>query len=460
MKKKYFALTLCLGLTVPGVADDFDLFDQMDDSAVVETPKQKSRFEKIFDATDFKLQLNQYSFLHGSGDLSDEQDKRKHFANALFETRTKYIEGNNIFNLTTWLQEGNEHDTYIGGPHEFQDRDRYSRIFELVELNWVYSQGKNQYTLGKKKVKIGMSTLYSPADKYVVADANDPMQTKEIGIWQLRYDRFAGPITYSAILIPVYNESRTSSPQSRWSGTVNGESGNQDFYGIEDDKIEREIIDKKAENASILLRAKTIYRGWDLFAAGYYGVSPYAVLAQYDKTKETYTRQHPKAAVLSAGFSTTYKKFEFHGETYLQLTHARKDDDFINSVIGTTYTWDDWVKKIYLDKINFTLEYANEGKLRNQDHEDFVESSQAQRAGQNDILGRIDAKVNEDLSLEWLFSRNLDDDGYLHHYGVEYQVSSNISIQSYFDFFGGPDDSYYGKWDNNDRWFNTLEYRF
>ena len=78
-------------------------------------------------------------------------------------------------------------------------------------------------------------------------------------------------------------------------------------------------------------------------------------------------------------------------------TDNNKDDDYLNSVLGFTYTIDDWAKKIFLDQIFVTMEYAFEWRLDQQNHNDYVSSSESVRAGKNDFISRVEFKYNEDL---------------------------------------------------------------
>lgn len=456
---RYFFIFLLLCFCVNLYADDFDIFDKIEEPKVIET-KEKGFFTKLSKGADFNLVFRYYHFLKDIKDDTGEKDLRKDFASVMFEPKLKYDFKNTIINFRGWVEYGNEKDTYKGIGDELRDNSRNRRYLQLAELNTVSTFGNFELTIGKKSVKVGVSTLYSPAERFKVAEGNDPIDIKEIGLWQIRGDYFKNDTTYTLVFLPVYNESKVPSKITRWSGENDNESTSTEFDGVSEDDIDKEIVNITPQNFSYLAKIKTILKGWDLFAAGYYGVSPYAVLRKDVNNSNKYYREHPMISSISSGFATTYKKFEFHGEGYLQHSPQGKDDDFFNYVLGSTYTLDEWVQYIWLDRIDATIEYAGEVILKDQYADNYERSSKDQRAGRNNILGRFNAKINEKLNLEWYFTRSFDDKGYMHHYGANYKFKGGVTLKAFFDFFDGPKDSYYGKWRNNDRFMAFLEYKF
>ncbi|MEF3255792.1 MAG: hypothetical protein K6348_09595 [Deferribacterales bacterium] len=440
-------------------ADDFDLFDKMEETKM-ETLKEKTIFEKISEVADFTLMFKYYHFLSDFTDSTGEKDKRKDFASVLFEPKLKYNYKNTIFNFRGWIESGNEKDTYKGYNKEFYDNSRHKRYFQLAEINFIISLDNFELTLGKKDIKVGVATLYSPAERYKIIEGNDPVDLKEIGMWQIRGDYFKNDITYTFIFLPVFNESKVPSPYTRWSGEEDNSSTSTEFEGVKEDDIYKDIVNIRPENFSYLSKIKAVVKGWDIFATLYYGVSPYSVLREDDNNSDKYYREHPMILSTSSGFSTTYKKFEIHGETHLQYSPQGKDDTFINYIVGSTYTLDEWVQYIWIDRIDATIEYAGEEIINDQYAKNYKRSSVDQRAGRNNILGRFNAKVNEKFNFEWYFTRNFDDKGFMHRYGAIYKFKSGITLKAFFDFFDGPKDSYFGKWRKNDRFISFIEYKF
>lgn len=464
MKKLILTILSVAMIVSLSFADDTDLFDQLDDLGLdtkIEEPKEKNIWDKILDGTSGKYTGRYYHFFYSIDDADGKKDTRKDFFSTMLELKTTYATNKIIYNFEGWVETGTERETYQGVTQNPRDDERYRRYFELSELNIVYSEKENQLTAGKKKFKLGKSTLYSPVDKLTLRDMNDPLDPKEIGIWHARIDHFKGQHTFTGAVIPFYSENKTPNAKTRWAGTDSDENSDFDFAKYKDSSITKEPVAKTPEHFSYLGMYKTTISGWDVFGSVFRGVSPYVVLSkETDSGGSYYVKEHPLASVAATGFSTTKGKFEIHGEAYLQVTDDGKDDDFVNAVVGTTYTLDNYVSAVGLEKITFTAEYANEQILDEQDADLYIESSVKQRSGRNDVLGRAEAKVNEDLSIIYFFSRSLIDGGHMQHLGADYKIRDGLTFKSYIDYFDGGKDSYYGKWRKNDRWYNTIEFSF
>ena len=460
MIKKLLTVMLVVCMAATALADEFDaMFGEMEEMKV-EPPKEKSTMDKIIDGTNLSLTFRYYRFLHGLEEPEEDKDTRMDYFNAYLELETRYIQNPNNYYFKGWFEEGNEHDTYRGGPHDPQDEDRFRRIFQIGEAYMIHTQGDHEFTLGKREIDISVSTLYSPSERLTVIEGNDPLHPKEIGIWQARYDYYTGQNTYSFYFVPFFNESRFPSPVTRWSGEKDGDEESSEFDDVKESDIDEESTPVKPKNFSYMARAKTVWKGYDLFIAGFYGVSPYSVLAQRDKNKEEYESEHPLVWAAMGGFSTTWQKFEFHGEAYSSVAAKNKDDDFVNFVLGTTYTLDRYVDKLKMQRAVFTVEYAGESVFDRQSNDDYVHDSSDQRSGKNDIIGRATLDFSDDFSIVYLGSRSFEDEGVMQSIGIDWNVRNDVLLKSYFEFFDGPSDSYYGRWRNNDRWYNTVTYSF
>ena len=164
----------------------------------------------------------------------------------------------------------------------------------------------------------------------------------------------------------------------------------------------------------------------------------------------------------AAGFNTTYESWEFHGEVVYNFSYDRKDDDYFNYVGGFTYTFDDFAKKLWLEKIEFTAEYANEIITRVQNAANFVSSSKKSRLGRNDILSRINFEYNNKLSFQFVCNFLVDqiDYGRFQRLEAKYKLRDGLISKLAGEFFGGQNDSTYGRWQKNDRIILEFEYSF
>jgi hypothetical protein len=208
-------------------------------------------------------------------------------------------------------------------------------------------------------------------------------------------------------------------------------------------------------------RAKTTLKGWDLFISGYHGLNPYYVQREEQQgTSTVIIKENVKVGNYAAGFSTAYKKWEFHGEGLFNYSYDGKDDDYVSMVGGFTYTIDDWAKKIYLQKIDITLEYATEVTMKNQDAEGYTRSSRKSRMGRNNLFTRVNFKYNEYLSFQYISDFEFDPSGRYNRIQSEYKIRPGLEWTTVFEFFNGKDTSYYGRWERNDRIITDITYSF
>jgi hypothetical protein len=384
-------------------------------------------------------------------------DPKNDFLNYSVEFETWTGEGNWRVDATGWMQGGNQEGTFdttnLSSSNKFfaDEEDRQHRYFTLNEIYFTYTGESADVTLGRKVIKNGLSTIYSPANNLSTAAAFDPLDTHELGVWQLRTDWYVGDYTLTAAVLPVFAPEKSPPPSSRWVGSNN--------------TVPTGYPDTRLADMGYFGRIKTTQSGWDLFASLYTGYSHNYVFNQIDLERQPVWVVNP-----AIGYSTTVDKWEFHGETsYIDSRHGR-DDSFFSTVQGVTYTIDDAAKKIGLEQIETTFEYAIESITQNQNHADYGQNSRNFRSGQNDLIGRIRFKYDEDLDFEYNGHVQLRQWGYMNRFQVNWEVAKNTSWKTGIDFFGGKAAAggrnlnaaalRYGNWKLNNRVYTALEYSF
>jgi len=475
--KKITSLLLSGVLISMLYADEFDdEFSNEFDNQKVES--QSDDFDSEFDegfkkkpkksysvSIDGSLKIRGYSFL-----------KHTHYENrnnattqmdSVFELNSKikkdrYIVSGSIFSMI-----GTEHNTYNYNKlfDEFRDTNKEVPIAGIKELYGIYGADNYDIILGKKIFKSGISTLYSPSDVYNIKISPDPLDPYTIGVWLADFEYYKDNDTFGIVFFPVISNSKTFSPKSRWSGNDDSLIKNTDNFIIP----QKATIIQDNENAvRTLLKykgTKTLFdRGIDVMFNVGYGPSLYTVL-EYTNEENTYLETHPKAWYISTGFSTTYEKFEVHAEAYYQHVISSKDDDFISAVGGATYTLDEWIDKIGINKVTMTVEYVKEIKTKSYDDKKTYRSSERERAPKNDILIKADAEINHKLSINYLGNFRLEinqnkDGGRYQKIGTTYTIKDGLVSELFVEVFNGQDNSYYGKWTDNDRVGLQLKYSF
>ena len=368
------------------------------------------------------------------------------------------------FDVDGWVEGGNQAHTYTGVTRLFEDPNREKRRYlEISETYLTLYQNNFDIYLGKKILKNGLSVLYSPANRYVVYDLHDPLASKEIGAWQARTDYYWNNYTFTGVFLPLYPGSRIPHESSRWRGVQKG--GNPDFQFRNETDLTEDYPDTDESNLGYFLRAKTVLRGWDLFLSAYTGPNPFLILAENITLFGGIPFRVPvkktvNVANFTTGFSTAYQNWEFHAEALYQHAYAGKDDNYINAVGGFTYTFHDLAKRLYMDRIDVTFEYARDWTLLDQYAKDFIRSSAQTRLGRNDIFARIKFQVNPDLKFVYNGNYEFIDDSHYNHFKCEWEFKDGWRWAIVWEMFQGEGDGYFGRWDRNDRVYTSLKYSY
>ena len=390
------------------------------------------------------------------------------------------------FSVAGWLDGGNEKRIWRGytGFNDFlQNESNYRHHIELNECYLRLYRSKFDLTAGKMIFKNGVCPIYSPADRYGPADFNDPIESRELGTWLGQVDLFVKNTTITGIVFPVYQTTRIPGQRSRWMSTVE--------YGYDPDKERipiamREVIPEEemppvtADNMGYLVRLKTTFSGWDVFASGFYGLNSQDVYRGVEKTVKiptpdvwsyvdvkTYdaTSELVKVGHGAAGFATTYKKLEFHGEGVYNHTFKSKDDNFVSYVTGFSYNFGDIVRKLRLNGLRFYLDYAGEHVTKEQSAKGYVISSRNARfggkdflIGENDMIAYLAVTVNDDLGFHLISLKQLSKNGHYNRIMGSYNINDSMTCSLACDMFNGSENSFIGRWSSNDRVTVLFEY--
>jgi len=441
--------------------DDLNLLNEIAEESSKEEPEKLSVLRQLGKNLGGSVQAR-YVFYFQNVEKRENADlQNEHFDYILkFNTHTGSEKWR--FDIAGWVEGGNQTHTYSGVTRLFEDSNRETRRYlEISETYLTFYQNSFDIYLGRKILKNGLSVLYSPVNRYIVYDLHDPLTSKEIGAWQARTDYYWNNYTFTGVFLPLYPGSRIPHESSRWRGVLAG--GNPDFQFRNETDLTEDYPVFDENNFGYFLRAKTVLSGWDLFLSAYTGPNPFLILAENTIVSGGIPFKVPfkktiNVANFTTGFSTAYQNWEFHAEALYQFAYHGRDDDYINAVGGFTYTFHDLAKRLYMDRIDVTFEYAHEWTLRNQYAEDYIKSSAQTRLGRDDIIARIKFQVNPDL--EFVYNGNYEfiDDSYYNHLKCEWEFKDGWRWAVVGEMFHGDGDGYFGRWDRNDRVYTILKY--
>jgi hypothetical protein len=463
-----FCWAVCpLHAAEPAEEDPFDLLEK----EKKEENRKKGLLREVRDNAEFKLIVNAMRYYRKADDRPGVDDTPL-AADGRLEVRTGLVRGRHQLGLLGWAEYGSQKDTYsqksyrLGLVRARPRIERARRYVELDELFWVSNWGPLDVTLGKRRLKLGTAPLYSLLDRASPADFNDPLNSKPYGLWLLTVDGYRRGVRYSVTLLPFFTPSKTPGARSRWLPPLEGSLMPKDFQffnkGIDPASGISEAFPRGSRKVRLLSSAKTTLQGWDLLLTVSTGVAPAPVLRAGDPARgETLlVREYIRATTAGLGFSTTFGKFEVHGEGLFQRSRHDRDDDFFAGLGGLTCTLDDPVHGLGLERILVTVDYAREAVADRQSRTGYLQSSSLVRFGQNDLFALASIQVSPDLFLEALATLNLDDRGRVVLPGFRWRPAKGLWLKVRSDLFLGPSNSFYGRWSKNNRLLVSFEYSF
>jgi hypothetical protein len=482
----------CVFAGEPDILNELDAYLETDKILIDSSPDIAGQMVDHFSA-DLELRGSYFFDLPPEFPKTDVKVDDDHFVGKMRANWSSWV-GKDwwSFHAAGWFEAGTREGDYEGVTHFMTDRDNQKRYAELNESFLNLSDGAGEFIIGKKIFNNGISTLYSPANRYTSADLNDPVNPVRTGSWQLACDYSHKDTVYTGAILPFYQEKKIPAAGSRWiiSDLPTGYSitsrynlipgsleemleilyyymdnllRNGRFAGlIKSGKtvaVREDLPGHDPEDWGWFGRAKKSIGIWDTFVSAYRGPAFYPVIKLEDSTTiATLVKETPNVYHLAGGFSTTWKNTEFHGEALYSYSIHDHDDSYIDYVGGVCHTSEKLASSLRLDKIDFLLEYAGEVITADQDATDYILSSRCTRIGRNDLIGSVLVSVTDDLSLHYLSDFTLSDNARFQRIGTSLRIMSGLVFTLDFEFFDGPSDTYFGRWRNNDRVVTSIKW--
>jgi len=292
------------------------------------------------------------------------------------------------------------------------------------------------------------------------------LDNEKMGVYSAAARLNAGPASLMFVVIPVFTPSRLPLPDSRW--TPVPPSG---VTGILEG---RQLPSQDVGNMQYAARAKATLGGWDLSASYFDGFKPTpsfrlsTVEVAPGTSLPAYTPVFTRLRIAGFDFSTTFGKFEVHGEGAFKLVVSNGRDDLFQGLAGFNYSWDGLGFR-WLDQITLIVEYGREFTLHSRPNSDILPPGNAPQVGdlladnafRNGAVARIQFKLTEDTQLK--LTGIGDFDGSPSSYAqikLTHRLSDKFQAESGLDFLTGARDSFWGRWRDNNRFFLLLKLFF
>jgi hypothetical protein len=400
--------------------------------------------------------------------------------NSTKEDRNHFVEGALLVPVSGGYGDGLQ---YLLSPQfRFDSADKTAEALEFVERDpqrpaltfqeaFVAGYGERiEVVAGKKLFSWGVADGYKPTDNINPYDSLDVPTAEKIGVPAVSVFRYGRWVDAQVVWVPVFTPSRVpEEPDQRWAvqdtsrlervTRTFGQPPTVEYLGRELPTDELE-----SSQAAVKLSSSTLAPGWDLAVSYYRGFYPIGVLesrveppsADGQRPPNVVVRKvYPRAQEFGASLSTTLGDWEFHAEGAFHLTdEEEEDDDYWEYIGGATVTFSE-VPTVLIEEIWVTLEYAGITYTRRRPDDSAFSDAGFGRGLSNTVLGRLTFKASEDTRVEFAGAYNFNDRDCFAEGVVTHKLVDWLSIDAGYQLLEGPEGSFFGEWDDNDRFFVT-----
>ena len=358
--------------------------------------------------------------------------------------------------------------------HGFFSEPRYRkdrpRGFDLTELKLRAARDSHDLYLGKMLLNVGVSNIFSPANRFNNVDLSNPLHPLEMGVWAGRANFFVGDDTLSFAVVPWQDRVGRPADSSRWLGPSSSTSSSS-LINLSNWNYSAEERYAKSDlrNAGYLMHYSGSRAGFDFFGVSHLGASKYAVLRkEVSGSTVTYSKETPQAFSLGGGISATSGAWSYYGEAMHQATVGNRDEDFLKYVVGVSYRDTTLAEMLGFEEIMPIIEQANEKTFGAQDSSRYAQNSRAVRLGRDTLFFRLSLKKSDKLSYNLYSTRNFvaetasnsGDRSSAVGLGSEYKFNDSLKFRADLRIFYGESNTQFGRWARNDHIEIGMTYSF
>ena len=449
------------GATEP--ADSDEMMEVTPKDEPLEESKSGGFFNDILNNMSFvqKAFWSQFDDDFPNDDVAD--DSKSAFLGRLKVESSAVLNDRWSFNASLLLQGSTYEDDLRGVFARPGTNERKGRILELKEAYLTFEEDEYDISLGKSLNAVGLSELFSPANRFGLVDAIHPMYLEELGLWKATFNYYVEDDSISYSLMPFHERSPRPDGRSRWLGS----SGDSTFFELDpelgiDPEGNPQLEDEFRSSTDLeswghLLQYNAVREGFDYFGLVHYGPTLYSVVKKEGGIDKKY---NPLAVTLAAGLAKTVEEWKLYAEAAYQNTLKSEDEDFVKYVLGVSYRETEFAEKVGLEEISPIIEYAGEIVTNPQLADNFTVNSKKSRPGRNTLFLRVDFRRNDKWTGVFAVAHNIPTrDNFLTGL-IQYSYSDNLKFNLERRMFSGRDDTQFGRWEANDYIGLNTEYKF
>lgn len=392
------------------------------------------------------LEYRNYTYFHGE----ERGDSRR----SINEGRLR-VEYDNCFrdNMRVYINallQADDDDFTHGFVNDFEDDDLRRNYFNFTEAFLDIYFDTFDLRLGKQIVNWGKADAFNPTDNVTPTDYANLIDEDDIGVVAVNLNYYWDDWNLQLIGVPGFTPTRLPPRGTRFSLIPPVTP-----LPVADPELPSNTID----NSQFGARLKTTYRGWDFSVSYYDGVNdvPSPVLRPSPVFPfATIVPVYNRFRAVGGDFATTFDRWGLHGETaYLEFDGDREDAR-VQYVIGFDYTKSD---VIFDHDLFVIVEYVGEETTKKGSALD------AGTALDRVLMSALAAKITYEfteytrIEVQGAIDFYQGDDYYVQPQLV-HEMTDNFEIAVGIDVLGGPRDTFFGQFRDNDRLFAKLKYTF
>lgn len=347
----------------------------------------------------------------------------------------------------------------------------------LDELYVDLYAGDFDIRIGKQIFAWGRADAINPTDNLSAWDYSEVLDTddEKIGVVSAKVEYYAGDWTLEGVLEPSFTPSVLPDRESRWYASFPDRIPNPAFPETGGPTLETSIIeaepilpDEGFESWQYAVRLSRLLGGWDLSLSWFDG---YDDLPAVDTTMvsdpESGTaeiilqRSYHRRRAIGADFATTFGKVGVRGEAAYFLTENRDGTDplidvpYLEYTLGVDYTFRDLLP----DKDLFVLvEWAHQVQIPHRDRAYGL--FDLNHVFRRSLFGKTELSLGAFARVLIEGAYNLATEDWWIRPGFEWSVIDGLELDARIDLLGGPEDSFFGAFEENRRIQLRLKYSF
>jgi len=355
------------------------------------------------------------------------------------------------------------------GSQLFVEDREYRPAFTLHEavISWYGDQ--MEIEIGKMIHSWKTADGSSPLDTLNPVDRLDFLEPEKIGVPSLSVLTLFETFQVQAVLLPFFVPDRLPDETNRWlSFNTESKQAFKNRFGLDPVSVDegRDLPKNKLDRMSFAARASTstLFTNWDLslvYQYGYDTAGVYATRINFLTLPNVYqTTEYPDYDLFGISFSTIAGDMEIHGEAGFHDTRDNlKDEDYLAYVVGINYTAYDWLTN-WFEEIRIIMEFAGQEVTREREKGSLYADRGLSRGLTSNIISSLEFKIDEDTTIKTGYIFNTVDNDSLADIQFDYKFNGHTSIVCGYQHLSGDSDTFFGQWDDNDKFYTKLTIQF